>query len=113
MFEFPAAFDRPTVERLETIVRFLTVERNAEQEADRARAEDDCRLAHALAIKTLGELTQAAAQDPEAFLSLTLRLRESIVYHETQAKVLQAVRACILVALSEGAEVQSSELERR
>ncbi len=113
MFEFPAAFDRPTVERLETIVRFLTVERNAEQEADRARADIDCRFAHTLATKTLGELTQAAAQDPEAFLSLTLRLRESIVYHETQVKVLQAVRACILVALSEGAEVQFGELERR
>ena len=113
MFEFPAVFvfDSPTVGRLETIAKSLLVELNAEHEAGRAKADIDCKLAHALATKTLGDLTQAAAQDPEAFLSLTLRLRESIVYYETQIELLQGVRACILVALSEGAGVQSGKLE--
>jgi hypothetical protein len=94
-----------------TIAKFLMVERSAEQEADRAKADIYCRLAHALATKTLGELEQAAARNPEAFLSCTERLRESIAYYATQIEVLRAVKACILVALSEGAGVQSGELE--
>lgn len=92
-----------------TIAKFLVVERNAEQEADRAKADIYCRLAHALATKTLGELMQAAALEPEGFLSCTERLRESIVYYETRIEVLRGVKACILVALSEGAGVQFGE----
>jgi hypothetical protein len=55
MFEFPAAFDLSTVERLET-----TAQQNAKQHGI------DRRLAFAILTKFAAELRQAAAEDPEA-----------------------------------------------
>jgi hypothetical protein len=100
MFEFAAAFDLPTVERLET---------TAQQSAKKNGI--DRRIALAILTRSSAELRQAAAQDPEAFLFCTECLGESIVYYATQIEVLRAVKASIWVALSEGAGVQSGELE--
>jgi hypothetical protein len=91
-------------------IRFLTVDISTKQEADRTKADIYSRLAHALVTKTLGEFTEVAAQVPEAFLSCTECLREAIAYDEAQIKEMEAVEACMVVALSGGAGMHSGGL---
>jgi hypothetical protein len=82
MLDFPAAFDKPTIERLE---------RNAQENTTRTAIYR--RLVLALMTKSSVELRAAAAQSletAEEFLSTAEGLRKAIERHEAEIELLRS-----------------------
>jgi hypothetical protein len=92
MVDFPAAFDRPTFERME---------RNAQENTTQAAVYR--RIALALLTQSSVELRAAVAEPEtaEALLSTAEGLREAIEWHEAEIELLSSAEARILIALSD------------
>jgi hypothetical protein len=93
VLDFPAAFDKPTAERLETI---------AQQSAKKNGI--DRRIALALLTRSSAELRQSTAENSEAaeaLLSCAESLRGAIEWLEGQIKLLRTAEMRILAVLSD------------
>jgi hypothetical protein len=93
MFDFPAAFDKPTSKRME---------RNAQKHTTQAAIYR--RIALALMTRSSVELRASVAQDletAETFLSTAEVLRGAIEWHEAEIKLLRTVEARIFAVLSD------------
>jgi hypothetical protein len=93
MFDFPAAFDKPTAERMES---------NAQENTTQAAV---CRrVALALLTQNSVKLRAAVAQDLEAadaLLSTAEGLRKAIEWHEAEIKLLRSAEVRLLTVLSD------------
>jgi hypothetical protein len=93
MFNFPAAFDRPTFKRME---------RNAQENTTQAAI---ClRVALTLMTRSSVQLRASVVKNletAEALLSTAEGLREAIEWHEAEIKLLRTAEARLLTVLSD------------